>query len=87
MAEFENGYCTGCGAKPNRKWLKWMPRHGHRPFCWRYMCMKYNLEPTDSRVTELILLMRKHWRILSRFLCKQEHVYYYPSGKGLNVLG
>ena len=77
MAEFENGYCTGCGYKV-KLW-------GHRPFCWRVMTMKFDLEVTKEQVTTFQREMVKYHRFRSRFLAHPEHMYYWPIGN-LNVL-
>jgi len=76
MAEFENGYCTGCGVEV-RRW-------GHRPFCWRVMTMKHNLEPTKERIETFQREMIKRWPIRARFLVHPEHMYYWPIGASLN---
>ncbi len=75
MAEFENGYCTGCGVKV-RRW-------GHRPYCWRQVTMMLGIDPNHKVIGKCIRQMNKHWRIRSRFLCKQKHVYYSPDDGGL----
>jgi hypothetical protein len=68
MAEFENGYCTGCGYKA-RRW-------GHRPYCWRKATMMLDVPATTERVQKCLREMRKHWRLRSLFLSKPQHMYY-----------
>lgn len=70
MAEFENGYCTGCGYKV----LRW----GHRPYCWRKVTMMMDIDSTSLRVQKLLIEMNKHWRLRSFFLCRKKHMYYFP---------
>ncbi len=70
MAEFENGYCTGCGYKV-RRW-------GHRPYCWRVVCHQLaHLDPTISTVVKRCLhKMKQHHRFVSLFLAREKHMYY-----------
>lgn len=70
MAEFERGYCTGCGIKA-RRW-------GHRPYCWRKVTMMLDIEPSHEVKRKLLNEMVKHWRIRSFFLARKEHMYYQP---------
>jgi predicted amidophosphoribosyltransferase len=80
MAEFENGYCTGCGYKV-RRW-------GHRPFCWRRVTMMLDVDPSHKFRQRLLKEMNRHWRIRSLFLAKKRHMYFqygddpYPSEQG-----
>lgn len=69
MAEFEKGYCTGCGV-----YVAWW---GHRPFCWRYMEAKYSLTGTCLTRKKLLKEMHAHWRIRALFLVKKKHMYYH----------
>lgn len=72
MAEFENGYCTGCGVRA-RRW-------GHRPYCWRQVTMMMavgeSCHATKPRIARCMKQMRKHWRIRSLFLVRKKHMYY-----------
>lgn len=70
MAEFERGYCTGCGYLVGR----W----GHRPYCWRKVTMMMDIDSTSRHVQRLLTEMNKHWRIRSIFLCRKKHLYYFP---------
>jgi len=70
MAEFEYGYCTGCGVKV-RRW-------GHRPYCWRKVTMLLDIYPSHELRHRLLLEMMKHWRIRSLFLVTKQHMYYQP---------
>ena len=70
MAEFEQGYCTGCGYKV-RRW-------GHRPYCWRKVTMMVDVDTRGPLIQKLLVEMLKHWRIRSLFLCKKKHMYYWP---------
>ena len=65
MAEREKGYCTGCGYKS-----------GHRPYCWRVVTMSMGIDATHKRIRKCLKEMGKHHRFISRFLAKQEHMYY-----------
>ena len=71
MAEFEQGYCTGCGYKVRRLW-------GHRPFCWRKVTMMLDVDATHKRRQRLLKEMNQHWRIRSFFLGRRCHMYYQP---------
>lgn len=68
MAEFENGYCTGCGVKV----LKW----GHRPYCWRLVAAISWADPTHEFKQRCLRQMEKHWRIRQLFLVKRKHMYW-----------
>ena len=68
MAEFENGYCTGCGYKAKI--------YGHRPYCWRVAGFLNGKYPDYKIIKRCIVLMNKHHRIISLFLSKNEHIYY-----------
>lgn len=73
MAEFENGYCTGCGYK--------VKRWGHRPYCWRMVCHYVaQVDTNGERIERCLQQMGKHHRFLSLFLAKKKHMYYYPPG-------
>lgn len=73
MAEYENGYCTGCGYK-STLW-------GHRPYCWRKTTMMLNVHPTQAQIQACLWQMERHWRIRSLLLCKREHMYYQAEGE------
>lgn len=68
MAEFEEGYCTGCGVKV-KKW-------GHRPYCWRLVTMMLDIEPSVQVINRCIDEMKKNWKIRKHFLCDPQHIYY-----------
>lgn len=80
MAEFENGYCTGCGIRA-RRW-------GHRPYCWRKATMMLNVPATKPVIAKLLKEMRKHWRVRSLLLSKRRHMYHpLPRLRCLDKLG
>jgi hypothetical protein len=68
MAEFESGYCTGCGVKA-RRW-------GHRPYCWRKVSMMLGMFASRHPIDMCRREMHKHWRIRSIFLVNKKHMYY-----------
>lgn len=72
MAEFESGYCTGCGVKA-RVW-------GHRPYCWRdigNMSGAGKRYMNEQRIQSCLRKMHRFWRIRSIFLVKKEHMYFH----------
>lgn len=81
MAEFEGGYCTGCGIKA-RRW-------GHRPYCWRRTTMMLGVYATKEQKERCLREMYKHWRIRSLFLVRAKHMYHLlqPRYRCLDRLG
>lgn len=71
MAEFECGYCTGCGVRV-RRW-------GHRPYCWREVMYSCGLSSiSHERRRHLLAKMSRFWRFRSLFLVRKQHMYYQP---------
>lgn len=68
MAEFENGYCTGCGMKT---------RHfGHRAYCWRVVeCITGTPLTYDQRQIALRLMNEK--TTIAQFLLRKLSAMYY----------
>lgn len=79
MAEFERGYCTGCGYPAGRGGLLgWLLRGKHRPYCWRKVTMMLNVHAVYETKRKLLDEMQKHWRMRSFFLARKEHMYHQP---------
>lgn len=78
MAEFECGYCTGCGFPLRRPFWRKLFRVNHRPYCWRKVTMMLGIDATDEVKRLCLNEMQKHWRIRSFFVGRKEHMYYQP---------
>ena len=59
MAEFEQGYCTGCGYKV-RRW-------GHRPYCWRKITMMLDVDATSSHARQSLIATHQLIRLLCEY--------------------